>query len=58
MVLEDQDKNEFLNKRAEENKPYVKPLSNLRFKGIFLEEYMKIIKMNGMLLIFLNAKRY
>ena len=35
-VLEDQDGyplDEFLNKRAEKEKPYVRPLTNLRFKG-------------------------
>ena len=35
-VLQDQDGyplDDFLNKRAEENKPYVRPLTNLRFKG-------------------------
>ena len=35
-MLQDQDGytlDDFLNKHAEENKPYVKPLTNLRFKG-------------------------
>ena len=35
-VLEDQDGyplDEFLNKRSEKEKPYVRPLTNLRFKG-------------------------
>ena len=35
-VLEDQDGyplDDFLNKRAEDAKPYVRPLTNLRFKG-------------------------
>ena len=35
-MLQDQDGytlDDFLNKRAEENKPYVRPLTNLRFKG-------------------------
>ena len=42
-VLDDQDGyplNHFLNKRAEEDKPYVRPLTNLRFKGhIFRKIY-------------------
>ena len=38
-VLQDQDGytlDDFLNKHAEENKSYVKPLTNLRFKGYIL----------------------
>ena len=40
-VLEDQDGyplNDFWNKRAEDSKPYVRPLTNLRFKGHILRK--------------------